>query len=182
MACYYRLYSIFEFLLGNGVNGNCRNFQEETPLLYAAAHGYSNFVKLMIKSPNVDLNCRSYRGQTPLSRAAEERPRRGGTDATGEGWSGRRFQGRIWSNTAIICCEEWPQGGGAHSVGEKANVVTLQGTAAPNSYSLHPLYSRLTVLTPHSIANLPARKPVRLISYFLRDSRAVTVKLRNNFL
>lgn len=72
VAYFYRLYSIFEFLLGNGANGNDPNDRGESPLVHAARVGDIDFVERMVKSQNVDLNYRRNDGLTALSLAVEE--------------------------------------------------------------------------------------------------------------
>lgn len=72
VVCYYQLYDIFKFLLGNDAVGDCYNECMDTPLTHASAMGYTEFVKLLTERPDVDLYSRNSDGLTPLLLAARQ--------------------------------------------------------------------------------------------------------------
>lgn len=70
VACYYRLFNIFKFLVDSGAMLDCRNKSGDTVLSHAAYMGYDDFVRVLVDREDVDLNSRNGEGKTPLVNAA----------------------------------------------------------------------------------------------------------------
>ena len=67
------VYSIYDFhlsyskslecaklLVGAGVDVNCRNAKDNTPLMVAAALGHYNILEFLIAQPNIEINAQVY--------------------------------------------------------------------------------------------------------------------------
>ncbi|KAL7273947.1 hypothetical protein RUND412_003174 [Rhizina undulata] len=72
VACYFRLWDIFEYLLGSKPDCTMRNTYGRMPIHLIAQHGYSDGVRLLVEQEGVDLNAKDKDGWTPLYAAAWE--------------------------------------------------------------------------------------------------------------